>query len=101
MKDHIMTDMQEFQKKQRARVEAMSDEELAMFTSRSMVRAEIGMDVAAQRLCTEAGSDRLGKYARAMCEVLSALGLVKSAHATLSMVQADIIDAPIATRNER
>ena len=87
MKDMAMTEMQVFQAKQRERVEGMTDEQLAQFTSRSMVRAEIGMDVAAQRLCDKAGGDRLGKYARGMCAVLSALGLVKSAHATLSLVR--------------
>lgn len=96
-----LTPAQQYQAKMRKRASEMDNEALANFVSQSMMKAEQGMEEAAQRLCDEAGEDRTGQAARAMNTVLRALRTVQAAHCDLSEAQADMIGAPIALRNER
>ena len=100
-----MTDMNEdlarFRAKHRERFEKLGNEEMAAAISRNMILAEVGMEVAADRLCEAAGDDRLGTFAHGMLDVKWSLYAVKGAHAILSKVQATIAAIPIARSGER
>lgn len=93
----------DYREKVAQRVASMSDEEGARFVSRSMIRAEVGVNAGFMRLCEKvmASGENPSADAENMSEMRQCLRELQATHEKLARLAARQLGWPIPTEGDR
>lgn len=98
-----MVDWLDFRKQIAARVAAMDNEQGARFVSRSMIRAEVGVQAGFMRLCEKVmeSGENPGADAEDMSEMRQCLRELQVTHEKLARLASRQLGWPIPTEGDR